>query len=241
MSDSGFSQGGFYQFPLCLLAQNLPFTELLNLSFQYGVCWYLHTKQPLWRSMPSSKLKATFDEARAIIKFTGATPQHFIATHTTAQRFIDQWQIVLQRKTAFVRFRTFDLHFQVRDHEILSERDWRVLAAIFSALGDKPMVKLGWERIQCRAAGWLTPPPPGATPCGPLFPRGQIERSLRKLLDRGFLFGATYRRGERFWSNRLNQAQLRDRIMERKLHSVTTAAETRNTPGALSQKTKLPA
>jgi hypothetical protein len=215
--------GGFYQFPLCLLAQDLVFKDLLISSFQHGVCWYLDTKHPEWRSTSRSKLNVAFDEARATIRFTGATPEHFIATYTKSQRFINHWQHVLHQKTAFVRFRTSDLYFETRDKGILSERDWRILAAIFSALGDKPMVRIGWERIQCRAAGWLTPPPPGAKPCGPLYPRGQIERSLSELLDRGYVFGATYRRGERWWSNRLNHEELRSKILERKLHAAKAA------------------
>lgn len=223
MSAGDNSHGGFYQFSLCLLAQELPFEALLNTCFRYGVCRYLDTKHPNWRSVSPSISTAAFAEARATIGFAGATPEHFISTHDTAQRFIDHWHGVLHRKTAYVRFRTSDLYFEVRDKQILSERDWRVLAAIFSAHGYKPMVRLGRERLQCRAAGWLTPPPPGARPCGPLYPRGQIERSLGELLNRGYLFRATYRRGERWWSNRLNHAELWNRISELKLHAAKAA------------------
>jgi hypothetical protein len=223
MSARENSRGGFYQFPLCLLAQTVPFEHLLNSCLRHGVCWYLDTTYQGWRSTTRSKLEGAFDEARTTIGFTGGATADFIATHTEAQRFIDRWQDVLKRKTAFVRLRTSDLHFDVRDKGILSEREWRILAAIFSAIGDKPMVRLGWERIQCRAAGWLTPPPLGAKPCGPLYPRGQIERSLRELLDRGYLFGATYRRGERWWSNRLSHEELRGKILERKLHAAKAA------------------
>lgn len=222
MNASPQRTGGFYQFPVCLLAQAIPFPDLLNQCFHYAVCRFLDTTEsPKWRAV--NKRGTALKKAAATIGFQRGDARHFIENHDIAQRFIESWTLTSGRKTAWVRFRTEDLHFEVRDHRILSERDWRVLAAVYSALGDKEMVRLGWQRIQCRAAGWLTPPPAGAKPCGPLYPRGQIERSLRKLLDRGYLFGATYRRGERWWTNRLKHEQLRAKIAERKLYPAKAA------------------
>jgi len=222
MSASPETQGGFYQFPLCLLAQTLPFETLLNQVFRWGVCRYLDQKHgECWRA--ANQREAAMVEARELISFTGGSFEDFSARHAEAEKFVKRWRGEWQRRTAFVRFRSSDLHFLVRDKQILSEREWRILAAVFSALGDKPMVKLGWKSIQSRAAGWLTPPPPGATPCGSLYSRDQIERSLKHLLDRGYVFGATYRRGERYWTNRDNQEGLRAEIEKRKLRSANAA------------------
>jgi hypothetical protein len=224
MSTDDGKQGGFYQFPLCLLAQPIPFRELLEQSFGWGVVHYLDTKfGESWRQQSAKSQEEVISKARAAMKFDDGKASNFVSRFAVAQRFIDGWKRNHGQKTAFVRFRTADLYFDVRDHEIISERDWRVLAGVYSALGDKRMVTIGWERIQFRAAGWLTRPKLGATACGPLYPRGQIDRSLRELLDRGFLVAATYRHGERWWSNRLTHEELWREIELRKLRAAKAA------------------
>ena len=224
MNTGNNKQGGFYQFPLCLLAQPIPFQELLDQCFDWGVVHYLdRTLGATWRNRTAKKREEAVSHARAVMNFRGDIASGIISRFTTVQRFTDEWQRVHHQKIAFVRLRAADLYFEVRDRQMISERDWRVLAGVYSALGDKPMVTIGWQRIQCRAAGWLTRPKSGAMPCGPLYPRGQIERSLRKLLDRGYLFGATYRHGERWWSNRLNHQELRREIEQRKLRAAKAA------------------
>jgi hypothetical protein len=207
--------GGFFQFPLCLLAQSAPFPDLLVLCFQFGVCHFLdETKGSDWRDS-QRKREAALAEAGSVIKFRGGNIQSFLAGHARAGQFEDDWR-ARGRKTCWVRLRK-DLFFHVRESNMLSEREWRVLAAIFSAIGDKDMVRIGWQGIQSRAAGWLTPPPGGAVPVGPLYPRGQIERSIRELLDRRFVYAVTYRRGERWWTHRHNNAELWKLVEERKL------------------------
>ena len=224
MNTGNNKQGGFYQFPLCLLAQPIPFQELLDQCFDWGVVHFLdRTSGATWRNGTAKKRDEAMRSARAVMKFSGGSASGIISRFNTVQRFTDEWQRAHHQKTAFVRFRASDLYFEVRNRQIISERDWRVLAGVYSALGDKPMVTIGWQRIQCRAAGWLTRPKSGAMPCGTLYPRGQIERSLRELLDRGYLFGATYRRGERWWSNRLNHQELRREIEQRKLRAAKAA------------------
>lgn len=206
--------GNFFQFPLCLLAEPRNFTELLNRCFEFGVAHYLDKQEPGWAASKESR-EAAHARARPVIGFTGGAPARAIEVHKSVSDFEREWKSA-GRKTCWVRLRT-DILFDVRNNEVLSERDWRVLCAVFSAIGDKPMVRIGWKGIQSRAAGWLTPPPANARPCGLLYPRGQIERSLSKLLERGFVVVATYKRGERFWSHRLNQKELWEEVKLRKL------------------------
>lgn len=224
MSTDDGKQGGFYQFPLCLLAQTIPFQELLQQCFGWGVVHYLDKKfGESWRNQSAKKQEEAISQARVAMNFARGSASDYVGRFTVAQRFSDEWQRSHGQKTAFVRFRTADLYFHVRDQEIFSERDWRVLAGVYSALGDKRTVTIGWERIQFRAAGWLTRPKLGATACGPLYPRGQIDRSLRELLDRRYLFGLTYRHGERWWSNRLKHEELWHEIKEIKLRAAQPA------------------
>ena len=224
MSTDDGKHGGFYQFPLCLLAQPIPFGELLEQCFGWGVVHYLDTKfGESWRQQSAKRQEEAIRQARAAMKFDDGKASTFVSRFAVAQRFFDAWRRSHGQKMAFVRFRTADLYFHVRDQEIISERDWRVLAGVYSVVGDKPMAAIGWQRIQGRAAGWLTCPIPGAQPCGPLYPRGQVNRSLRKLVDRGYLYVATYRNGERWWSNRLTHEELWCEIEPRKLRAAKAA------------------
>jgi|GEM_PF-4324772 len=212
--------GKFFQFPLCLLAEQRNFTDLLNRCFQFGIAHYLDKQEPGWAASKQSHA-AAHERAQLVIGFSGGDPARAIEIHKSVSDFEREWKSA-GRKTCWVRLRT-DIHFDVRDDEVLSERDWRVLCAVYSAIGDKPMVRIGWKRIQSRAAGWLTPPPANARLCGLLYPRGQIERSLSKLIDRGFVFAATYKHGERFWSHRLNYQELWAEVKARKLRKYSAA------------------
>ncbi len=225
-------EGGFFQFPLCLLAQQLSFRDLLDRAFGYGVCHYLDAKETdeddppcwdtPWRSHTSSRNKA-LDQARSMIGFTGGDIERHIRLHAVVANVETLWERQ-NRKTCWVRIRK-DIYFDTRDEASLSERDWRVLCALYSAIGDKPFVEIGWQRIAWRAAGWLSPVNVQSQPRGPLYPRGQIERSLAKLVARHLVFVATYRRGQRFWSHRLSHEKLWDAIGAMKTKRPKEAAD----------------
>jgi hypothetical protein len=212
MSDQD-GRGNFFQFPLCLLAQNLPFAELLDLSIRFGIGHYLDKTNSNWRATQRSR-EAGMASARSVVSFTNGSSSAIISGHAEVARLESEWRAA-GRKTSWVRLRS-NFFFDMRNECSFSERDWRVLCGLYSAIGDQPMVKIGWEGIQRRAAGWLTRPPPGGKPCGPMYPRGQVEGSLAKLVKRTLVFVATYKRGERFWSHRLNQDEIWTKIGERK-------------------------
>lgn len=210
-------KGGFFQFPLCLLATAGAFTELLSLAFGYGACHMLDKSAGReWRKTKASREKALGD-ARSAVKFSGGDPERLLAAANDAEHRYSQW-LSSGRKTAWVRLRT-DIYFSIRDKKSLSERELRILCAVYSAIGDKAAVVVGWRRIQWRAAGWLSLPVDGQ-PCGPLYPRHQIDRTCAKLKRRGLLFSVTYNRGERYWSHRLNNQQIWDFVKARKMHSI---------------------
>lgn len=216
--------GGFYQFPLCLLAAPWPFETVLETAFHYGVCHYLSCA--LGADWKSEAPGAAFDNARAKIGFKGGALVKFIAGFERANSYVARWKEKSGRMPCFARLRT-DLHFAALSGDELSEREWRLLVGIFSAIGNKPMVKLGWQQMQWRAAGWASEPEQAVGFVGPIYPRGQIERSLATLLGRGFVFAATYRKGERYWSHRLNHAEIWREIDALKLANPAAAARRR--------------
>jgi hypothetical protein len=225
-------KGGFFQFPLFLLAQPLSFRELLMRSFHYGVCHYLDIREENedeppdwgipWRGSAAAR-KTAFDQAHHKIGFSGGDVNAMIQNHAIVAQ-IEDARRQQGRKTATIRLRT-NIHLDTLNESALSERDWRVLCAVFSAIGDKPFVEIGWQRIAWRAAGWLSPVNSQTKPCGPLYPRGQIERSLSKLVAREFVRVFTYRRGERFWSHRCTHDQLLADVAAMKTKRAKAAAE----------------
>jgi len=218
MSSDAENYGGFFQFPLCLLAWKLPFADIMGRAIHYGVVSFLDKTDDgqNWRRNQTTREDA-LKKAQKVIGFTGGDIDRMIEQASEARFFTNQWS-GFGRKTCDVRVRK-DLVFGARDDKEPTEREFRILAGIFSAIGAKPYVKIGWLSVQCRAAGWLSTPPPITPdlPCGPVYPRGQIERTLAELLARSLVSGVTYRRGERYWSNRLTREQLWDAIKVRKL------------------------
>ena len=205
-------EGGFFHFPLCWFAEKVPFNIMLDRALGYGVAHMLDVREKSEDNEPDWVIpwRESGDEEQAYayacekIGFRGGKPSWAIESHDLVAGFEEQWKSE-GRTTYPVRLRT-DIFNDTRDKSTLSERDFRVLCAVYSAIGKKNLFKeLGWQRIQWRAAGWLSKPPPRARHCGPLYPRGQIERSLSKLLDRNLVQGVTYRRGQRFWTHKLSR------------------------------------
>jgi hypothetical protein len=203
--------GGFYQFPLCLLSEPIKFSEMLSLGFGFGVIHYKRVS------------KKQFKTACKVVGVVNASEIDYLDKYNRVAAIKNRWELT-GRKTSWVRLRS-DIFFSTRDRDSLSERDWRVLCAIYSAIGDKDMVKLGWKSIQAKAAGWLNQPVISNEAHGPLYPRNQIERSVDEIVARGLVFVATYRRGERYWTHRHDHVGLWKQIDERKLRRVKAAAE----------------
>jgi hypothetical protein len=207
---SADKEGGFFQFPLCLMAQGIAWERILDSAFGFGVCYFMDAANKKWRYGFGER--KTFKKAQAAIGFKGGSAQHLSDTDKTAKAFIIGWGDEGEKK-CFVRIRT-DLFFSARDRGELSEREFRILCALLSAIGVKDYVKVGWLSIQARAAGRFRIPAAGNAVA---YPRGQIERTLKELVARGLIHVATYKRGERYWSCRINGEKIWGHIIERKL------------------------
>jgi hypothetical protein len=118
------THGGFFQFPLCLLAQPVPFDELLGRCFFSGVCHYLDvTLGRHWRDSAESREEG-MKRARTVIGFSEGSVSHFLENEKAASRFVQEWQQA-GRTTCFVRLRK-DIYFATRDHGALLGRNrWR--------------------------------------------------------------------------------------------------------------------
>jgi hypothetical protein len=226
MSSDAENYGGFFQFPLCLLASKAPFEDILTRAIRYGVVSFLDKtdEDGDWRETEATRDDA-LKKAQNVIGFDWGNIDRMIEGHEGAEEFVYVWR-QSHRKTCDVRVRN-DLMFGARDDGEPTERELRILTGIFSAIGDKPCVKICWQSIQCRAAGWLTTPPADTQglPVGPIYSRGQIERTIAELVARNLVACVTYRRGERFWSHRLTRDELWKAVQDRKLQRARVRAE----------------
>lgn len=215
------SYGGFVQFQLALFASSKPIGELLSLAFRFGVVKFINDTRDSeheFRWMAEKTKEKHLEKAKVVIRFTeGPTASTFDQAHQDAVRRVAAWCDQFG-KTCWVRIRTDILRNCLID-DGLSENQIRVLAALYSLIGDKPCVRADWQTIQLRAAGHLRPPidtVPTAVR-GPILSRGTIDRTCNELMDRRLVVGATFKRMERFWTNRLTADELWDAIAAIKL------------------------
>ena len=222
-------QGGFFQFPLLLLATREPFEQWLPRIFHYGVVDFIKRTEEGGNDfglLPHKRQTRAFERAKVAIGFSGGAIEHFVKEHRQAEILLQSSSI----KTFSVRLKT-PWYFETRDEGMLSEREFRVLIGIYSVIGPKPFAKIGWPMIQARAAGHLSVADPTKYQ-GPVYSRGQIERACAELLDRKFVASVTYNRGERFWTHRMSSEELADAVTAKK----TSLIKARHARAALNGK-----
>lgn len=212
-------QGGFFQFPLCMLASKEPLLVLLERIFRYGVVDFLKKTEPEFLQKSAEENERCFNRARNLIGFKNGTVSDFVTVHREAERGI----LSFPEKTFSVRFKTNYL-FEIRNESMLTEREFRVLAGIYSVIGSKEFAKIGWPMIQARASGHLSVGNPKRY-LGPVYSRSQIEKAIKELLDRKFVSSFTYNKGERFWSHRLLPPELASAVATAKTWAIRAHEE----------------
>jgi hypothetical protein len=230
---SSEQKGGFFQFPLCLLATREPMEQWLTQAFHHAVVEFIDSTSDSKIYFPGMKNKeqeAELARVAKVIGFNSGSPRAFIEGHQAATSKINMWKVG-HGSTFNVRLKT-SYYFEMRDASMLSERDFRVLVGLYSMVGPKSFAKVGWPMIQARAAGHMRPSD-GPGFLGPVYSRGQIERACAELLDRKFIASVTYNRGERFWSHRLSADELAAAVTSKK----TTMIKARQARAELNAKT----
>ena len=135
-------------------------------------------------------------------------------------------------------WKTFAPHTQ--EHH-LSVREFRVLCAIYAAIGAKPYAKASLDLLRRYASGYpqravfesaLAAPSRASS----ILTSKQI-RSTRDVLETlGFFAKFTFNKGECFYSNKMNQAELHEAVGRRKLRRLETLHQKRSLDHAASQK-----
>lgn len=214
-------KGGFFQFPLCVLATREPMERWLMGAFCFGVIEFINTTEKRDFSQLSARERTRcLQRAQDVIGFSSnRSASDYLMMH----RLVINKVAMLSEKTFTVRLKT-KYYIEMANESMLSERNFRVLVGLYSLIGPKLFGKAGWPMIQARAAGHLSVST-AKSYLGPIYSRWQIEQAVSELLDRRFLVSVTYNRGERFWSHRLGADELAAAVTSKKTRMVLARHE----------------
>lgn len=242
-TDSNRAIGRYFQFPVCALAFGENEDERLNTILDYAV---VEAGSTIWRKMLQDERQRLWNQwtrpgdapkdidlnnkthlaAMAGAETIGITYHNFsglITRHAAMKKFHTAF-VARHEKDATVRIRK-DWLFKARDRRGLTYREFMVLTAIYSVIGNKDEpVLITQDVIRARALGYKTAAvmavelslrKDGQTP----LTDWQLRDTIARLHRNKFFARATYGRRLTYYSNRLSQDELRQRIVERKAYA----------------------
>jgi hypothetical protein len=226
----------YFQFPLCCLSFPWDFKDRLRKIIDYSLVEYAQ----IWYAPP---------ESGHFVRDVYLTPEENTEFLISAQKLkvrIESVEQTLQRhwdvdkrirsfesdhgRDCLVRIKA-DFLLGARDGHMLTEREFRVLCALYSAIGNKKSpVRITRRTIQTRMMGYRSQG---------IFKRlvlckhqkrnllsiRQIGLTVDKLHSLNFFSRATYGRRVTYYSNRLTDAQLRTAIKKRFTYEPTFKSE----------------
>lgn len=206
------SEGRFIQFPLVLLAVK-PWDHALRLMFGYSVVNYMEEKG------------ADIEAAREAIGFTSGELGEYNTRHAEVVNLVESIPRCAAVR-ACVRLKT-TIFFDHRDRGSPTEREFKILAAIYSGIGDNPMRALTVAQIQRRAAGCASADLFNRWGCaqGTIFSPKQVRTTVDSLFDSGFFARATYRLRITYYSHRADREELWRMIEKQKLPMLQRRAQ----------------
>ena len=141
---------GYFQFPLCLLAFLDDYENRLQHIVAYCLCEHAQRFNPTLADTPSeTRLYA----AARFLHVNMPSPEATIHRWKTARSFIRQWEDAYG-PDALVRIGT-TLLWEAHDHDGLTYREFSILCAINSVIGDRSTpVRITEGTIRIRAAGY---------------------------------------------------------------------------------------
>jgi hypothetical protein len=200
--DSDKTYGGFFQFPIGLLAADDDFDAILYRAPLHGVVHFLRERDLIPETWTRQELQRKLPEANDTLRCLEGRPD------VLAEEIAEYWANRGRNLRGSPRVRlSSKLFFEIRDCQMLTETQARVLLGLYSIIGAKAYAKAGWRLIQARAAGLTSPIPDsheGDQGHGPIYTRRRIDLACDELLRRKFVSGFTYNCGERFWSHRIS-------------------------------------
>lgn len=219
MSDT--KQGGFIQFPLCVLSDHtLSFSEALDRGFGWGVMNYIRSIKK--KSAGNGGEEADpLGQARKQIGFKGGGLSEF-ERHESA---LGDYRVMRENlgcgKSCLVRIPT-TYFFEMRN-KLWPENEARVYLAIVSKIGVKAYSRIGWKTIAFRAAGYTSRPKRQPKV---VLSRDQVNYAAKSLTARNLVSCYTLNRGARYWSLKHTKEQIARFVIGKKLARENQKGET---------------
>jgi hypothetical protein len=231
----------YLQFPLCLLSFEQTVNARLNTIINYCM---VEVGSRLFRKLTAEEQRKFLCEKR----WEGNIPRGFnsklwlhramlygahvllivvydvpsvLDSHRRAELFISDFE-KLYRRDSLVRIKS-DWVFNARDKHGIDYREFSVLCAIYSAIGDKELAIVTRNRIQHCAMGYRTAAimwaeiPRRADKAQPLTER-KLRDTVARLHRNRFFARCTVFRRITYYSIRLDNEAMRKRVLERRTY-----------------------
>lgn len=249
----------YLQFPLCALAFCPDAKDCLEHIISYG---FIEAGASVVRSADTEKLKElcschslpktmykSWDLAAEIgagmCGITIGSRECSLKRHSALASHLGEWE-KRYGKDGSVRVRK-DLCFEVRDKDGMTFREFRVLCAIYSSIGSKSCpVAIPVRMIDARVCGCKSEAVLEAElvchkeKLPPRLTQKQLRGTIRKLHELGWFARCTPDPHGRktFYSHRLRDDEMRDRLFKRATYSHTFKHEQRLKDSELSERIK---
>jgi hypothetical protein len=232
----------YFQFPICLLtfAPNEPWERRLSAIIRYAIIEFARKTGILtggasdWRGMNATDAEAAMEKLRQILKFNSGNLKTMVDDWKSTTLHVEEFLRRHPRGNVQVRVRS-DLMFQSRDEVGLSERELRILIGVYSAIGGREVACVPLETIGYRACGCGTKAIFDAETTKPqTFTRKQLRATVRALEWDSWFVAAVFNRRQKFYSNSLHPAELRQKIIELKTRRATRTDEQRAADTAMT-------
>jgi hypothetical protein len=251
----------YFQFPLCALSFGQAVNERLNAIISFAV---IEAGSKLWRKLPAQEREQriegflaceveTFDcedsmhrvalYGAEVIGITFYNFRSALAQFNHLRAHIDSFH-ARHGRDALVRVKSKWL-FDARENHGLTYREFSVLCAIYSAIGDKELAIVTRERIRHCALGYRTAAimraelPRRVDAAQPLTER-QLRDTITRLHRNKFFARCTVARRITYYSIRLDNEVLRKKVLERRTYPeffrASQSAQDQTLTDAIKQK-----
>ena len=151
------------------------------------------------------------------------------------QEFIDDFEVEFGND-ALVRHKK-DLCIDVRDRGALNPREFAILSAIYSCLGQNDYRRITSDEIQRRAAGCRSKEIFDTFEEGPKpYTMKQVRKTVEDLFLNGFFGRFTYRNRETYYSHKLSEDELREKVFEMRTNRMRKKKSIKAKDAAINKK-----
>jgi len=257
------AENNYFQFPLCALAYGQTVHARLNSMLDYGLVdkgWKLFsklsveqqkqflTKARQSRKIPNDCNTADWSHRGALYgaEIIGVTIHSLLPTVERYQQLhvhVTDFE-KLHGRDALVRIKRGWL-FDTRDCKGITYREFSVLCAIYSAIGDKELAIVTRDRIRRCSLGYRTAAimqaeQPKRTDGALLLTERQLRDTISRLHRNKFFARCTVARRFTYYSIRLDSESLRKKILERRTYAdffhASQSAQDQALTAAIKQK-----